>query len=210
MPGRHRLCWSEAEREVGGRKLTASVSIRCTGYVMSDFWLLLMQFINALTSYTDQWSLSVALLVRFSHVRAVIVDPHVSGLTGNKWAFTLRFLYDEIFCKLTASLGLYCKQMSDERGWLGLGKRRELASREPEQLEKALRSRRSFPEQFGNRDRLLPGLAWHSAAEKGALPEQDWSSVFILDRLTGMMTVGLTLPLCVCVCTCVMVAEVFV
>lgn len=31
-----------------------------------------------------------------------------------EFGWTLSFLYDDIFCKLTASLGIYCKQMSKE------------------------------------------------------------------------------------------------
>lgn len=93
-------------------------------------------------------------------------------------------------CKLTASLGLYCKPVS-KRGETGGAGREKLASIEPKQLEKALGSRRSLPEQFRNRGRLLPGLAW--------MPGYDWSSVFILDRLIGMMTVSqlVRLPGCV-------------
>lgn len=79
-------------------------------------------------------------------------------------------------------------------GWLGLGKR-ELACREPEQLEKALRG--LFQKSSGIGTDYFLDLHDTHAAEKGALAEHDWSSVFILDRLIGMMTV--------CVCTCVSV-----
>lgn len=75
------------------------------------------------TNTTYQLDPSLALLLtspayslNFSHVQAVIIDPHVSGLTGNQWALTLKFLYDEILCKLTASLGLYCKQGGETGG----------------------------------------------------------------------------------------------
>lgn len=68
----------------------------------------------------------------------------MAGLKEKKWALNL-FLCDEIFCKLTASLGLYCKPVSDRAGVRGAGKG-ELACWEPKQLEKALRSRQCFPE----------------------------------------------------------------
>lgn len=73
-------------------------------------------------------------------MQAVFTDPHVSDLTGNQWALTLTFLFVEIFYKPKASLGIYCKQMS-ERGGV---KEREPACGAQEQTEKALRMRADF------------------------------------------------------------------
>lgn len=55
--------------------------------------------------------------------------------------------------------GFYSREREGERAGIG----GDSAGGEPRQLGKALRSRRSFPEQFSSRDRIRPGLAWTSA-----------------------------------------------